>query len=651
MLKKTLPHTYFPLILFLIIVLLSSCTSVDDTKNDSDVKPVTEQNRILDVNFSFEDAAVSYPSPASVHLEPGGRFDRRFKGNSNYLHYLYDIYGKEMVEAFASRHYAPGKLLERMWDGEYAGKWLDAATRTAVNTSDKSLLKKVDQFSTALINKQQPDGYMGIKLPTNRELNDWEISWDLWNQWNSMIGFLTHYEMRNSSASLEAASKIGNWIVKKYSVDKESYNKFIGVRVTGGFTNVVVIGQIMRLYRHTGNMEYLEFVKQIIDIFPPIQQMLSTGKAFLFHPYMLGAVLMGVTEYSVVTKNKEMLVKIEQVWDELERTHMFPTGSLGEREDLDDEPIKDVIDGQLQETCATTEWIFFTMTLYEITGREKYIEALEKTTYNALIGAQSDDGMKWCYWMPLRYSKHFLHGPTRCCFWSGPRGIARIPQLIYSTKGDAIYVNFYESSKATLVSGSGDVIIRQDSNFPKDGKSSIAIQTPTGWEGEVRLRVPAWAMNFSSMLNGNDVSRDNQLGRYMVLNLEGSQKYQIDVEFDMTLEMKKLDEGYVMLRGPEVLSLDTRDNIDTWLGRNDDLITLPAGISLLPLEPGKRFQWAGPVSSGDRRRYMVEVNDARTDELRGVVLTPYADAGNEGAAFRTAFPREAASSYPSSWKE
>jgi DUF1680 family protein len=330
---------------------------------------------------------------------------------------------------------------------------------------------------------------------------------------------------------------------------------------------------------------------------------------------------------------------------------MFPTGSLGERENLDDEPIKDVIDGQLQETCATTEWIFFTMKLYEITGREKYIEALEKTSYNALIGAQSDDGMKWCYWMPLRYSKHFLHGPTRCCFWSGPKGVARIPQLIYAMKGNAIYVNFFESSTAKLVTSGGDVIIKQDSNFPESGGSSIYIQTPAGWKGEVRLRVPAWAKNFSATLNGNDVSRDNQLGRYLVLNLEGSQKYQIDVEFNMTLEMKKLDAGYIMLRGPEVLSLDTRDNIDTWLGRNDDLITLPAGISLLPLDSDKRFQWAGPVSAKERRRYLVEVNDARTAELRGVVLTPYADAGNEGAAFRTAFPREAASSYPSNWKD
>jgi len=34
----------------------------------------------------------------------------------------------------------------------------------------------------------------------------------------------------------------------------------------------------------------------------------------------------------------------------------------------------------------------------------------------------------------------------------------------------------------------------------------------------------------------------------------------------------------------------------------------------------------------------VNLNDMRTSEPRGLILTPYADAGNEGAAFRTVFP-------------
>jgi len=555
------------------------------------------------------------------------------------VRYQYDYYGEEMLEAFASRHYSPGKLLERMWDGEYAGKWLDAATRTAVNTGNDTQLVMVDGFAESLRQYQKPDGYMGIKLPTDRKLNDWEQDWDLWNQWNTLIGFLTHYELRSFDASLEAASNIGAWIVKTYGPLKEKNLSFIKGKTNGGMTNVVVISQLMRLYRYTGNKDLLEFVRQVIHHYPPIQQMLRTGEPYLFHPYMLGAVLDGIVQFAETTRNVELLVKIEQVWDGLVNEHLFPTGSLGDGEDLSDDPLKDTPGGQLQETCATTEWIFFMQRLYEITGRVKYAEALERTCYNALLAAQSANGMKWCYWTPLRYQKSWFHGPTRCCFWSGPRGIARLPQLIYATKGNNVYLNLFESSKSVLTTEGGEVQLDQDSEFPEIGKSKVTLKTPSGWEGTLQIRIPGWATDFQTKLNGSLVPNCGEVKGYCGVNLQNSREYHIEIRFNIPLALEKLEgDNYVMRRGPEVLSIDARDNIDTWLGE-DDLISIPDEIALQPIDPSRRYQWAGPIASrNSRRRYLVELNDARTSEPRGVILTPYADAGNEGSAFRTVFP-------------
>jgi DUF1680 family protein len=589
--------------------------------------------------FSFEEEAVMLPSPASVHLDPNGRFDLRFRGNIDYLRYQHDYYGKEMLEAFASRHYSPGKLLERMWDGEYAGKWLDAATRTAVYTADADLLAMVDTFAAAWLKYQQEDGYMGVKLPTDRELNAWEVDWDLWNQWNAMTGFLTHYELRGDSASLEAASGIGRWIVKNNGPINDNNSPFLVSEISGGLTRVVNIGQLVRLYRHTGNDALIEFVRQVIQYYPPIQQMLSSGEPFLAHPYMLCAVLGGVVEFARITKDHKMLATIEQVWDGLVSSHRFPTGSLGESEDLYEGPLKDVPGGQLQETCATTEWIFFTQSLYEITGQAKYANALELTCYNALLGAQSVDGMKWCYWTPLRYSKDWFHGPTRCCFWSGPRGIARIPQLIYATKDNIIYVNYFESSHATLSSNSGKVKVMQDSEFPGIGKSTITLKTRSGWKGTLRIRIPGWTTHFQTKLRGGLVACAGDVKGYCDVQLQDSEDYQIEIQFDIPLVLEQLAENdYVMRRGPEVLAIDIRDNIDTWLGQ-DDLISLPQDISLQTVDSFEKYQWPRPADTDERRRrYRVKVEDRRTSEPRSVILTPYADAGNKGAAFRTVFP-------------
>jgi len=240
-------------------------------------------------------------------LDPEGRLGERFHGNINYVRYLHDHDGKKMLEAYDARHYAPGKFLELIWDREYAGKWLDAATRTAVSTGNDAQLAMVDAFAASLRQHQQPDGYMGIKLPTDRDLDLWEQDWDLWCQWNALIGLLTHYELRGERASLEAASGVGTWIVKTYGPIEKRNSSFFQGRITGGLTRVVVIGQLVRLYRHSGNEDLLEFVRQVIQFYPPIQQMLSSGEPILIHPYMLNAVLGGVVEFAQVTRNSEIL--------------------------------------------------------------------------------------------------------------------------------------------------------------------------------------------------------------------------------------------------------------------------------------------------------------------------------------------------------
>jgi DUF1680 family protein len=571
--------------------------------------------------FSFEDVAVALPSPASVQLDPEGRLGERFQGNINYLRYLHDHDGKAMLEAYDVRHYAPKKFLELIWDREYAGKWLDAATRTAVSTGNDAQLTMVDAFAASLRRRQQPDGYMGIKLPTDRDLDKWEQDWDLWNQWNAMNGLLTHYEFRGQRDSLEAASRVGEWIAKTYSPIEDEKARFFEAG-ENGFTNVVVIGQLVRLYRHTGSENLIEFVRQVIQYFGPIQRMRSSGEPEPGHGYMLSAILGGTAEFAQVTQDHEILAWVQQVWERMASDHLFPTGSLGSGESLHKGRLKDKPDAPYQETCATTEWIFFTQSLYAITGRARYVEALENTFFNALLAAQSADGMKWTYFTPLRYHKDWFHGPTKCCYCPGPRGSARFPQLIYAVKDDIIYVNFFETSHATLAARGGKVRITQDSEFPEIGRSTVTIQTPSGWKGTLRIRIPFWSTDFQVYLNGERAPKSTVASGYCDINLPQSTKYQVEIRFDIPIVREEFAGGYLMRRGPEVLSIDVRDNIETTLS----WISFPQEVMPQPID-----------SDGSRRRYRADLEYASSGEPRGLVFTPYADAGNEGAAFRTVF--------------
>jgi DUF1680 family protein len=436
-----------------------------------------------------------------------------------------------------------------------------------------------------------------------------------------MNGLLTHYELRGDRDSLEAASQVGEWIAKTYSPIEGQKARFFEAG-EGGFTNVVVIGQLVRLYRHTGSENLIEFVRQVIQHFEPIQRMRSSGEPERGHGYMLSAILGGTAEFAQVTQDRETLTRVEQVWGRMASDHLFPTGSLGSGESLHEGGLKDKPDAPYQETCATTEWIFFTQSLYAITGRAKYADALEQTCYNALLAAQSADGMKWCYFTPLHYHKDWFHGPTKCCYWSGPRGIARLPQLIYAVKGDIIYVNFFETSHATLAARGGKVHVAQDSEFPEIGRSRVTIQTPPGWKGTLRIRVPAWTTEFQVHLNGEPAPKSTDASGYCDINLPESTKHQVEIRFAVPFVREEFAGGYLVRRGPEVLSIDVRDNIETSLS----WVSFPAEVVLQPAD-----------SDGSRRRYRADLEYASSGEPRGFMFTPYADAGNDGAAFRTVF--------------
>ena len=622
---QTLRRGWF-LIQLLALALVCGCATVDEPISDPVPEPATQLTAEPAVvfsleGFSFEDEAVTLPSSASVQLDPEGRLGHRFHGNVNYLRHLHDHDGEAMIRAFDERHYAPGKFLELIWDREYAGKWLDAATRTAASTGNDAQLAMVDAFAAAVRQRQHPDGYLGVKLPTDRELDKWEQDWDLWNQWNALMGFLTHYELRGDRHSLETASRIGAWIVKTYSPIGDENARFFEAG-ENGFTNVVVIGQLVRLYRHTGNEGLIEFVRQVIQHFPPIQRMRTSGEPERGHGYMLSAILGGAAEFAQVTQDNETLAWVEEVWQRMASDHLFPTGSLGAGESRGSGKLTDRADAPYQETCATTEWIFFTQSLYAITGRARYVEALEQTFFNALLAAQSVDGMKWTYFLPLRYHKDWFHGPTKCCYWSGPKGIARFPQSIYATKDNIVYVNFFETSHATLSTRGAEVRIAQDSEFPENGRSRVTMETPSGWKGTLRIRVPSWTTEFEVDLNGERAAKSTDTSGYCDINLPESTKHQVEVRFSIPIVREPFANGYFMRRGPEVLSIDVRDNIETSLS----WVSFPAEVVLQPAD-----------SDGSRRRYRADLEYVSSGEPRSFMFTPYADAGNDGAAFQTVF--------------
>ena len=91
-------------------------------------------------------------------------------------------------------------------------------------------------------------------------------------------------------------------------------------------------------------------------------------------------------------------------------------------------------------TCVTTTWMRFCEKLLDLTGDTKWADQLERTFYNAYLGAMKADGSEFAGYTPLsgcRYhGQHHCYMHTDCCTANGPRGFLCFLKELFRTKDD-----------------------------------------------------------------------------------------------------------------------------------------------------------------------------------------------------------------------
>ena len=570
---------------------------------------------------------IRYPGPGQVTL--AGRLAARYSGNQKYLESIYETRRDWMLEPIQNHGQEwvleplRDKKGELAWAGEYAGKWLDAASLMATGSQDEQFDLYVAEFAAALVASQEPNGYLGIEVPARRG-----IGWDIWNMWNAMTGLLTHYEIYKIEVSLEAAIKCGKWMIDRFGMISDSNNPFFR-SAHDNVCNGPIIQEFVRLYRITQDRSFLDFASSVVDHYPHMDTVRNNGKAPLVHVYHLAEFLAGVVDLAVTDKRTEELHWVERAWQDLVERHLYPTGSLGFREQLRETSPNDIPvengqpDKHHQETCATVGWLLLNSRLYQATGRVRYIQSMEQTIYNALLAAQSMDGMKWMYYTPLRYEKRWFSGPTSCCYWSGPRGIARLPEWVYALDGESIMVNLYESSTANFYIDGRAITVEQSSAYPDSGHLVLQVHPDAPVYFPLRLRIPFPGEEIQITLNGQRIVADLEMDGYLTIHRKWIMDDQVQLIFDIPVVVYNFlnDQYGVVARGPEILAVDQRDNASLDLDR-------------LVVQRGLALRGANPVEG--RRRFTGEV--VSNGQSTQVFFTPYADTGGDRARFRTAFP-------------
>ena len=214
----------------------------------------------------------------------------------------------------------------------------------------------------------------------------------------------------------------------------------------------------------------------------------------------------------------------------------------------------------LQETCVTTTWMRFCEKLLEVTDDPKWADQIERTFYNAYLGALRSDGGEFAAYTPLTGNRWhgmnhcFMH--TDCCTANGPRGFLCFLKELFTTRGDIATFNFYSSAlvKGDL-SGGRKIAFDMYSLYPRT--DYVRIVSHTTGTVPVRLRIPSWSARTEVKLNGKALD-GVRAGSYFMIERDWKLGDIVEIKFDMPVVAHALDHHVAFTRGPVLLARDSR---------------------------------------------------------------------------------------------
>jgi DUF1680 family protein len=416
-------------------------------------------------------------------------------------------------------------------DGEYEGKMpfddtdvykiIEGASYSLAIHPDKDLEKYIDGIIEKIAAAQEKDGYLCTWKTINPDKTPaWWVkpgprwhnlgsSHELYNAGHLYEAAYAHYQATGRTNLLNVALKNADLICETFGPGKK-------LDVPGH--QVIEMG-LVKLYRATGKQKYLDMAKFFLDqrgnaqghqLYgsysqdhePVVKQDEAVGHA-VRAVYMYSA----MTDIAGIMNDSSYRAAVEKIWDNVVSKKLYITGGIGARHK--DESFGDNYElpnlTAYNETCAAIGNIFWNHRMFLLTGDAKYIDVLERTLYNGMISGVSLEGNTFFYPNCLESDgkyKFNMGSLTRqpwfdcsCCPTNAIRFIPSMPNYIYATRGDSLYVNLFISSKTKVEMNKTNVEISQQTNYPWDGKVIIKVEPQASESFAVNIRIPGWALN------------------------------------------------------------------------------------------------------------------------------------------------------------
>jgi DUF1680 family protein len=551
------------------IICLFTVTSVSAQKADYPIQQVKLNSVELTDNFwlpkirTVQEKTITY---AFKKCEEEGRLENFVTAG--------DVIRGKVARGVAK---ARGKMV---FDDTDVYKTIEGAAYTLINAPNSQLSNYLDSIINIIAYGQEPDGYLTTwrtidpKNPTSQWVKSGGGRWfhlgmshELYNAGHLYEAAAAHYWATGKRNFLEIALKNADLLVKTFMLSPVNnlHLEFPG--------HQIVETGLIKLYQITGKEDYLRLAKQFLDNRgktdiqgkeayrqdhkPVVEQDEAVGHA-VRAVYMYA----GMTDIAAIYGDSAYRMAVDKLWENVVSKKMYITGGLGALHKGEAFGANYELPNKTAyaETCAAIGGVYWNERMFRQTGDAKYINVLERMLYNGVISGISHAGTEFFYPNPLESDGIYKFNQghlTRaawfdcsCCPTNLIRFIPYIPNLIYATQDNSLYVNLFIANKAKISLENGTVEIQQKTDYPWTGKVEMTVNLEKQEAFTLKIRVPSWAQNrfdsdlyhyanekskqFSIKINGKTVTGSLQQGYFEITRTWNSGD-KISIDFPMEI--------------------------------------------------------------------------------------------------------------------
>lgn len=577
-------------------------------------------------------------------------------------------------------------------DGDFY-KWLEAAIAQLETDPEPWLAETVEDLAQLIASVQREDGY--LHTPTIiAARNDEEataladrFNFETYNLGHLITAGVRHYEVTGSTTLLDAAKGAASFL------EDLATNKPLELARSAICPSHYMA--VIDLYRATADEQYLRLAEAFLrvrddfdggddnqDRLPVREQVVVAG-----HAVRANYLYAGLADLVAETGDTELQGVLENLWSDVVDTKLYVTGGCGALYDgasPDGSPWQDQISRVHQaygrayqlphttahsETCANIGMILWSERMLSLTGDAKYADVIERIAFNTLLAGISLGGTEYFYTNPLRQVRDLPFALRRpgdtglhpvpppppsderlrerylscfCCPPNVARTLARFHERAASVSADGLFVHQYGGSDIRSPRDDGRLLgLREESDYPWDGRIAFTVTEATEGGMPLHLRVPGWAAEATLEVNGAALPAPTP-GTYAVVD----RRWEVGDVVVLTLPMpvrvlrghrlaEELTGQVAVQRGPVVYCLESSDLPD---GVTLEQVALRRGAELhvreSEVEGHRLIEVRGeaavlPVDDGDELYADLEPADLGTLEVR---LIPYFAWGNRGAS-------------------